>query len=113
MSSHTGIVQKGTQRATLLGFPTVNIPLADTTVSGIYAARVTIGDAVHYAAVFADQRRKVLEAHLLDFSGALREKNVTIELCKKIRENTAFDNDALLQAAILDDIANVRDYFKK
>ena len=111
MQSYTGIVQKGTRRAAALGFPTVNIPLLDGDVSGIYVARVTIGGREYPAAAFADQKRHVLEAHVLDFLDELYEKEVTIELCKKIRNDMQFSDDAALRAAIADDIAKVRMYF--
>ena len=111
MKKYTGIVQKGTKRAAELGFPTVNILLADSSVSGIYAAKVSVGGEEYIAAAFADQKRNVLEAHVLDFSDELYGKEVTIELCKKIRGNVQFSDDAALRAAIEGDIAKVRAYF--
>ncbi|MDO8552532.1 MAG: riboflavin kinase [bacterium] len=121
MRSYTGIVIKGQGRATVLGFPTANIALKDDTVSGIYAARVKVRGAEYLAAVFADQKRKVLEAHLLDYAGDLssgggsasggNEKKITIELHKKIREHKDFTNDADLQAEIGRDVACVREFF--
>ena len=53
----------------------------------------------------------MLEAHVLDFLDELYEKEVTIELCKKIRNDMQFSDDAALRAAIADDIAKVRMYF--
>ena len=44
MDTYTGIVEGGSQRAAGLGYPTINIPLADTEVSGIYAALVKVGE---------------------------------------------------------------------
>ena len=111
MHSYTGIVQKGQGRAAALGFPTTNISLADNSVSGIYAARVRVGNTEYMAAAFADQKRKVLEAHMLDFSGELSGKNITIELCEKIREHGDFSNDKDLRAAIERDAVRVRAYF--
>jgi riboflavin kinase/FMN adenylyltransferase len=111
MHLHTGIVQKGTKRAASLGYPTVNIPLLNPDVSGVYAARVVADGTSYAAAAFADQKRKVLEAHLLDFSGELYGKRITVELCKKIREDTRFSDDTALRAAIAEDTANVRTYF--
>ncbi len=107
MHSYTGIVQHGGRRAEYLGFPTANIPLPDDSVSGIYAARVKFGAAEHIAVAFADQKRKLLEAHLLDFSGELKGKSITIELCEKIREHEDFTDDAALRAAIKNDIKEV------
>ena len=111
--TYSGIVQKGTQRGIALGFPTANIPLPDGT-SGIYAARVRLreDEAPYMAAVYADQKRKLLEAHILDFSNDLYRQEITIELHEKIREDQRFEDEKSLRAAIADDIAKVRKYFK-
>ena len=107
-----GVVQKGAQRGKALGYPTANIPLPDGVEPGIYAARVYLADEASYlAAVFADQKRKVLEAHLLDFSDDLYGVGIKIELFSKIRDSKEFSSDAELRAAIADDIAKVREYF--
>ena len=112
MNKFKGIVQKGTKRAASLGFPTVNIPLDNQNVSGIYAAVVRIGDNEHRAAAFADQKRKVLEAHILDATLDLYGKEIIIKLLKKIRDDKTFESDDALRAAIADDIEKVREYFK-
>ena len=113
MRVFTGVVLKGAQRGKALGYPTVNIPLSGETISGIYAARVYLkkGDAPYMAAAFADSQRKILEAHLLDFSDDVYDMKVVIELQKKIRENKEFSDDDELQTAIAGDIAKVREYF--
>lgn len=118
MHSYTGIVVRGKGRAKALGYPTANIALADDSVSGIYAARVKTEGAEYMAAAFADQKRKLLEAHILDYpseGGSVSGgsgKSITMELCKKIREHGDFSNDEDLRAAIAEDIKNVREYFK-
>lgn len=111
MHSFTGIVQRSSKRATALGYPTVNIPLGDGS-SGVYAARVFVGDKVYRAAAFADPKRKILEAHIMDFEGDLYNKEITIELVRKFRDTQAFDTDAKLRTAIAGDVAKVREYFK-
>jgi len=112
MDIYTGIVETGSQRAATLGYPTINIPLADTDVSGIYAALVKVGEEEYEAVAFADQRRKLLEAHVLDFSGNLYGRNVRMRLVKKIRENKEFTNDVSLKEAVTNDIAAVQAHFK-
>ena len=119
---YRGIVERGAKRAEELGFPTMNIPLVDSRVSGIYAARVRVPKMTYMAAAFADPTRKLLEAHLLDFpaqggsslekSGTLYGTEITIELCKKIRDSRRFTDDKSLREAIADDVAKVREYFK-
>ena len=111
--NYTGIVQKGTRRGEALGFRTVNIPLSDTSVSGVYTAKVKVGDETYEAVAFADQVRHVLEAHLLDFSGDLYGWKITIELLKKIRERKKFPDDKSLKDAISGDMKATRAYFEK
>jgi riboflavin kinase/FMN adenylyltransferase len=113
MSIFKGNVIEGSQRAGFLGYPTVNIPLSDESISGIYIGEVTALGNKYPAAIFADGKRKILEAYLLDFSGDLYGKEITIELFEKIRENETFENDTALQKAIASDVALVREYFKK
>ncbi len=113
MSIFRGVVEHGTERAKALGYSTINIPLGDTAVSGIYAAKVKVGEEEYEAVAYADQRRGVLEAHIFDFSEDLYGWNVTIELLAKIREYKKFTDDVHLQAAITGDVAAARFYFKK
>lgn len=110
---HTGVVGKGEERATKLGFPTINIPLTDTASSGVYAAKVNIENGVYPAVAFADQKRGLLEAHLLGFSGDLYGKNVAIELLEKIRDAMRFETDKELVHAIAGDAAKAREYFTR
>ncbi len=99
---YVGTVQQGARRAVALGFPTVNISLTDNLVSGIYAARLKVkpDESSYMAAVYADQKRKVLEAHILDFTDDLYGCEIEINLLHKIRDSKRFENDAALRAAI-------------
>lgn len=112
MKVYRGVVQKGKKYGTALGFPTANIELRDEAVSGIYAARVIVRNFTYEAAVFADQERKVLEVHLLDFSeNDFYDEIITVELYRKIRDTKRFSEVNDLRAAIKTDIANVRKFF--
>jgi FAD synthase len=111
LPSFTGIVEKGSGEGAMIGFRTANIPLEDATVSGIYAATVRVDDTIYSAAVYADQRRKLLEAHLLDFTGDLYGKEITIILREKIREDRKFDDLESLKGAIAADIEAIRKSF--
>ena len=112
MNIYTGIVKEGAGRAKQLGFPTVNVPLEDADPSGVYVAEVEVKGKKYIAAAFADQKRKLLEAHILDFSGDLSGQEITITLLKKIRESKEFSDDTLLRAAIAQDTKKVREFSK-
>lgn len=106
-----GTIERGHGTGTKLGFPTINIPIEDTEISGIYAAIVTIKGSDHHAAAYADTKRKLLEAHLLHFEGDLYGLEVTITLAKKIREDVRFSDESELKVAIANDIQKVEEYF--
>lgn len=113
MWTYKGIVQEGTKRAAALGFPTVNIALDDPHVSGIYAARVVAHGKSYAAAAFADQTRKVLEAHILDAVLDLYGTKITIELLKKIRDSKNLESDDDLRVAISEDVRKVCAHFSQ
>jgi FAD synthase len=106
------IVQKGGGYGRKLGFPTANIPLADDSISGIYAAKVRVGGGEYNAAVYADQTRKLLEAHLLHFNDNLYGMEIEIELVKKIREDRTFEDEADARAQIAADVRAVEEYYR-
>ncbi len=108
----SGVVGQGDSYATKLGFPTINIPLPDTTTSGIYAGRVVTPTGTYKAAVYSNQKRHILEAHLFDFEGSLYGQSVTIELIGKVRDDHTFADEASLKHAIAQDITNIREYLK-
>ncbi len=113
MMTLKGTVQRGKQRGTQIGYPTINIELADSALSGVYVGRVIIkNEAPYMAAIFADASRKILEAHILDFSDELYGLEVRVEVHDKLRESHVFETEAELKAAIAEDIAKVRNYFK-
>ena len=104
----SGIVAKGKGFGATIGFPTANIPLPDKDISGIYAATVILGGTAYPAAAYADQKRGLLEAHLLDFSSDIYEKEITIELGGKVREDRAFADVEALKAQIAADVGVIR-----
>lgn len=106
----SGVVGMGRGFGMKGGCPTANIPLADGSVSGIYAACVAFRGRVYGAAAYADPARGVLEAHLLDFSGDLVGETISIELKEKMRDNVRFEDNTARTTAIADDIRRVREY---
>lgn len=108
MRKYSGIAKKGKGRATRLGYPTANLPLPDNVPPGIYAAEATFRGRKYASVAFADTRRRILETHLLNFSGDLRGEILAIELIKKIRHSRRFEGDADIRAAIADDVEKAR-----
>lgn len=113
MHHHTfsGTVEKGRKRASTLGFPTINIPLTDSSLSGIYAGKVRHNEREYRAAIFADTKRRLLEAYLLDFDNNLYGEKVTIVLIKKVRESEPFKNDEKMKTMIAKDVEEIEKYF--
>lgn len=104
----TGIVIAGDRKAAALGYPTANIPCPDGIPSGIYAGEA-VWHAVSYpAALYKEEGRDVLEAHLLGFSGNLYGEALTLRARHKVRDGRKFPDEASLVAAIADDIASIR-----
>lgn len=108
---YTGTVTGGSREAALLGFPTANILLSDSDVSGTYTATVWLGDTTYPAVAYADQSRKILEAHLFDFSGDLYGKDIRVVLHTKLRDAERFDVHEELVRAITHDVRAARAYF--
>ncbi|MBX9765333.1 riboflavin kinase [Patescibacteria group bacterium] len=110
MQTHTGIIVEGSKRASALGFPTANMHVAEP-VSGIYAGIVSVDGTEYRAALFGDEKRKLLEAYMLDFTGDLYGKEATFTLLEKIRDHGDFTDDETLKKQIAEDVGNVRAYF--
>lgn len=106
----SGIVQEGSGSGRKFGFPTANIPLDDAEVSGIYAGKVRVGGGEYNAAVYADTKRKLLEAHLLHFNDDLYGMEIEIELVKKIRDGMVFANEEDARERIAEDVRMVEEW---
>src|SRR5690348_10272493 len=93
-----GKVIKGAQRGKDLGFPTANIPVKKKIEEGIYVSKVLFDDLSYNALTFIgkaetfSEKEIKSESYLLDFSGDLYGKIITVELLKKIRDNKKFDH---------------------
>ncbi len=112
MLTYSGVVGSGGRRARALGFPTANIPLPVSEVSGIFVAQASALGEAYKAVAYVDQKRGVLEVHLFGFEGDLYGKTLSVELLHKLREDRAFSSEEAAREAIADDIAQVRGYFK-
>lgn len=111
-----GTVVVGDQRGRTLGIPTANLavdPEKLVPAEGVYAVDAFV-DGVRRRAVMSIgmrptfERPAALEVHLLDFSGDLYGRTLTVEFLQRLREIRTFDRVDDLLAAIRDDIAQAR-----
>ncbi|MBI2623405.1 MAG: riboflavin kinase [Candidatus Liptonbacteria bacterium] len=104
----TGIVVRGKGEGRALGFPTANVPCARAFPSGIYRGEVLWGKTMYPAAIYKEENKEVIEAHLLDFTADIYGETLTIAAHEKIRDAAAFRTRDELIAAIQKDIAYIR-----
>lgn len=112
-----GRVRDGAGRGVGLGFPTANLEVAprmQLPMAGIYAGRARVGGVWHAAAIdvgtnptFGAEPLHV-EAHLLDFDGRLRGRQMAVELWRRLRDEVAFDSTDALVRQMRDDVDRTR-----
>jgi riboflavin kinase/FMN adenylyltransferase len=111
-----GVVRRGAGRGRGLGFPTANLRPARPLIlaGGVYAAwaRWADGDAravvnVGYRPTFGENEYWV-EAYLLDFSGDLYDRVLTLEFLDRIRPEMTFASAAALRHQVMADIETAR-----
>lgn len=116
-----GRVVHGDKRGRLIGFPTANIYLHRTVtpVSGVYAVKMHGIDKMPRQGVAnvgirptVSGTRSLLEVHLFDFNREIYGKHVTVEFCKKIRDEKKFENLDLLKEQIWKDAAEASAFFE-
>ncbi|MGW4331361.1 3,4-dihydroxy-2-butanone-4-phosphate synthase [Rhodococcus koreensis] len=114
-----GQVVRGDQRGRELGFRTANLELADsnTIADGVWAGHCTLPDGTVVAAAVSVGRRptfygrsgiRLVEAHLLDFSGDLYGVTLTVQLDHWMRGQTTFASKEELVAALSADVVRTR-----
>ena len=116
----TGKVVTGRRLGGKLGFPTANVlipPGIACPRHGVYACTVRV-DGQPFIAVTNVGSRPTVDGHqvrteswLLDFSGDLYGKTVTLEFHYFLRPEKKFDSLEQLQAAVQADAARARSYF--
>ena len=95
----------GRQLGRQLGFPTVNMAIADRTdiANGVYRSEVEV-DGKRYVSMSnvgvrpsVDGHTRLLETHLFGYSGNLYGRRLRVRLIEKIRDERKFDSIADLQ----------------
>lgn len=114
-----GTVEHGARLGRELGFPTANVSLEDQQLPpyGVYAGSVCFGGISRRAAinlgcrptVAIDSTREILEAHVLDFNGALYGQEVDVFFEKYLRPERKFDDPTDLRNQIAADVQRVRE----
>ena len=109
-----GTVQKGRQQGKKIGFPTCNIDIKDYIIAmpGVYAVKVKQKNSSKTLKAIANlgyrptfnQKRILLEVHILNFSGNLYNKYLLIEFTKFIRKEKKFNNVNQLRKQIESDL---------
>ena len=119
-STHVvGTVVRGDQRGRELGFRTANLQLEDSNsiADGVWAGRCFLPDGSDFTAAISIGRRptfygrsgaRLLEAHLLDFSGDLYGLTITVQLEHWMRGQAAFASKEELIAALSADVVRTR-----
>ena len=115
-----GLVSKGSGRGHQIGFATANLTHAVSVLpkDGVYAGVAIHNGQKTKAAInlgpnptFGEKRRK-LEAHLLDFAEDLYDQTVEIEFIARIRDTQHFPDVISLQNQLERDVEDVRQVVK-
>ncbi len=114
--SMSGTVASGGGIGRTLGFPTANLELDTGAVPahGVYAAEAWTGGQRYKAAVNIGiaptirGTRRVIEAHLLDFSGSLTGRELELVFHRRLRPENKFSSHDDLIRAIAADVEKVR-----
>lgn len=120
--SMQGRVVHGNERGRMIGFPTANIYLHRevTPVKGVYVVRMHGLESNALPGVAnvgirptVGGTRTILEVHLFDFNREIYGRHVSVEFCKKLRDEKRFDNLDLLKQQIWKDAEEAKEYFVK
>ena len=109
-----GVVVRGAGRGTKLGWPTLNIatsPLLQLPRDGIYAGWIEVLAARYPAALslgvrptFGAGHKRILEAHLINWSGDLYGSRVHTTFVRRLRDELRFDSVEALKKQIALDV---------
>ena len=117
--SISGKVIRGKQLGRTLSFPTANLLYPEGLVCvplGVYVSRVRMDDGLYKAVTNIGTRPTVsgtgitVESYILDYSGDLYDRTITVELLKLLRPEQKFDSLQALQSQIALDQKAAREY---
>jgi riboflavin kinase/FMN adenylyltransferase len=116
-----GVVEPGEQLGRKLGFPTANVrtpPDRLLPADGVYVAQLRrAGECLPGAANLGfrptvNGRERLLEVHLLDWSGDLYGEEVRVEFLERLRGEERFPDLEALRMQIGRDVDEARRYFR-
>ena len=99
-----GLVVRGIGKGKKLGFPTANLIMDQSIPSGVYRGKASYQSKDYLAAIYSRGEGKILEVHLINFSGDLYAKLLTVEIAEKIRDVIKFENEDEAKDQIKKDI---------
>lgn len=119
----TGVVVKGKQIGTKIGFPTANIFIKEEykliPKNGVYVVRSYIGNSLFYGMMnigtnpTVDGSEQSIEIHFFDFDQDLYGKKLKIELLERLRYERKFDSLENLSAQLKIDKKNALIFIEK
>lgn len=117
----TGAIRHGNQLGRTIGIPTMNqLPPEEKLLppNGVYVTEVSIDGEIYRGITNVGCKPTVgagnpvgVETHLLDFSGDMYDKPVTVEFLAKIREERKFGTIGELKSQMQRDLAYGRTFF--
>lgn len=117
-----GRVITGNRIGRTISYPTANLKYPADIIKasrGVYAGFVEIDSNLYRAIVNIGRRPTVnrdnsllLEAHILDFSDNIYDKDIKVSLIRKIRDEIKFDSLPDLKSQLVKDETFARDYFE-
>ncbi|MCD6109598.1 riboflavin kinase [bacterium] len=122
-SEFHGIVEKGVQKGSAIGYPTINLRVIDINKDiefGVYVCNVSI-EGENYEAVMhygsksigtIDKRKIFCEIHIFKFDKNVYGASTRVKLLKKIRDVRQFRSEKDLIKQIKSDILVAHKYFK-
>ena len=113
-----GTIVRGTGRGRVMGIPTANLEIdSDKLIpaNGVYAVRALVGAQRYQGALnigvaptLRDDNARIVEVHLLDYTGDLYGVHLRLEFVARIRDEQRFSGPEALVQQIHADIESVR-----